>query len=320
MDPNQQNTPQQPYQVPQLPVKKSKKMMIIAGGIIGVLILVIGVLSLVVVSRNSNKLGNNQSSQTSDPLLATVGNQKIYKSTVEKAASEQYDPNSLTNKVIKEYLQIVVERAILGIEADKQGITVTDTDIADYKLKYPAIRNQNTIRFNIIKEKLIAKDVNYVDAYTVGYAIPPLGDGYIQTPENIERRALENTVGDELVQRINGGEEPIVVAQSIYDQYPILQPVLGVNGYILQTSTDTKELEDPRRFVYDPRNKGFPLYEALFNQTPGPAKKYIWEDGSGLSVIQVISAHKSSVETYKQWIDTKKKELVVYNQDELGKL
>lgn len=320
MDPNQQNTPQQPYQVPQIPMKKSKKTMIIAGGIIGILVLVIGVLSLVVVSRNSGKLGNNQSSQTSDPLLATVGNQKIYKSTVEKAASEQYDPNSLTNKVIKEYLQVVVERAILGIEADKQGITVTDTDIADYKLKYPAIRNQNTIRFNIIKEKLIAKDVNYVDAFAVGYSIPPLSEEFLQTPENVERRALENTVGDVLVQQINAGTTPLDAAQGVFDQYPVLQPVLGVNGNILETVEDTASLEDPRRYFYDKRNQGQPFYEALFNQQPGAAQKHVWEDGAGMMVIQIINAHKSSTDTYKDWINTKKKELVVYNQEELNKL
>ncbi len=301
--------------MPQIPVKKSKKMIFIAVGIVGILVLVIGLLSVLLISRNSKNSGNNQTAvQTGNPLLATVGNQKIYKSTVEKAASEQYDPNSLTNKVIKEYLEVVVERAILGIEADKQEITVTTNDIADYQAKYPLIRNQNTIRFNIIKEKLIAKDVNYVDAYTVGYSIPPLGDGYVQTPENVERRALENTIGDQLVQQINGGEDPLTAAESVYNEYSIIQPVLAVNGYILQSAVDKEALKDPRRYIYDPRNEGQQLYEALFTQATGFAQKHVWSDGSGIVVIQVIDAHKSSIDTYNDWLNTKKKELVIYNQ------
>jgi hypothetical protein len=321
MDPNQQNI-QRPYQMPQIPIKRSRKSMIISGGIIAFLVVIIGFLTFLLIAKNNTQKSSNKTSTAAanNPLLATVGSQKIYKSTVEKAASEEYDPNHLSNKVIKQYLEVVIERAILGIEADKQGITVTDADIADYKKQYPTIRNQNIIRFNIIKQKLIAKDVNYVDAFTIGYSIPPLNADYVQTPENVQRRSLENSVGDEIVQKLEAQETPYDVTQQIYDQYPILQPVIGINGYIFENATDKALLQEPRRFIYNPEFAEQPLYQALFSQSPGEIKKYVWQDGSGMSVIQTITVHKSSTDSYKDWINTKKKELVVYNQDELKKL
>jgi hypothetical protein len=99
-----------------------------------------------------------------------------------------------------------------------------------------------------------------------------------------------------------------------------LQPVIGINGYIFENATDKALLQEPRRFIYNPEFAEQPLYQALFSQSPGEIKKYVWQDGSGMSVIQTITVHKSSTDSYKDWINTKKKELVVYNQDELKKL
>jgi hypothetical protein len=147
-----------------------------------------------------------------------------------------------------------------------------------------------------------------------------LNADYVQTPENVQRRSLENSVGDEIVQKLEAQETPYDVTQQIYDQYPILQPVIGINGYIFENATDKALLQEPRRFIYNPEFAEQPLYQALFSQSPGEIKKYVWQDGFGMSVIQTITVHKSSTDSYKDWINTKKKELVVYNQDELKKL
>lgn len=243
---------------------------------------------------------------TTNPLLATVGGYKIYKTTVHKEALEQYDPAAITGQVIRQYLDILVERKILEQEADRLGISVQES--SDKDAYYTSLRNAIFTSF-----------VQTANANVIGYSLPPPLE-YEQTPEIEEQRALADEVGDKIVESLQAGQLAFNVTERIYRDYEVLEPVLSLNGYIWKNTPDKEFLKRPREYVFDKRDIGQQFYEALFSMQSGEITKYVWEDGSGLAVIQVISINTGIPATYDEWFEGKKRELVQYNYDELGKL
>ncbi len=235
-----------------------------------------------------------------NPLLATVAGEKLYKGTVEEIAKEQYLPSAIDSTVTKLFLDIAVEREILDSEAKRLGIVIPP---AESKQQY----------YDTLKKKITAVSIESVSAYEISFWVPPPAD-YPQTPEYEEIRQTGKIALDEAEEKLKNKEDPLLVTQILYSRYPILQPILALNGYLIKSKVDDSVFGEPRTYVYDKRNEGQEFYDTLFSLQKGELKKSIWTDGSGGAVIQVISVNSGSGLDYEQWLAGKKKELVKYNQ------
>lgn len=233
------------------------------------------------------------------PLLATVLEEELYKSDVEKIAKEQYLPSAIDDDVVKLFLDIAVEREILDLEAKRLGIEIPPTES---KQQY----------YDMLKKKIIAANVESVDAYVISFWVPPPAD-YPQKPEYDELRQAGKTALDEAEEKLRNKENPLLVAQILYSKYPVLQPILALNGYLLKSQISEPVFTTPRTYIYDKRNAGQEFYDTLFSLKSGELKKSIWSDGSGGVVIQVINVNSKNGLDYEQWLVGKKKELVNYN-------
>ena len=234
-----------------------------------------------------------------NPLLATVAEEKLYKSTVEEIAKEQYVPSAINSDVIKLFLDIAVEREILDLEAKRLGIVIPLT-------------GSKQQHYDVLKKKITAASIESVSAYEISFWVPPPAD-YPQKPEYEEIRQTGKIALDEAEEKLKNKENPLLVTQILYSKYPILQPILALNGYLLKSKTDDSIFSKPRTYTYDKRNAGQAFYDTLFSLQKGELKKSIWIDGSGGAVIQIISVNLGSGLDYDEWLAVKKKELVIYN-------
>lgn len=259
--------------------------------------------------------------KTDNPIIATVGQTQIYKSQVESLAKSQYLPSAVNGEVIKKYLDILIERSILDQEAQKLGLTVTQSEIDQSLLKKQSSQSAQTknlndfVKYQILKDKIMAKNVKSVEAYTIGFWIPP--DTEFNTPEFITQRKDGQKALQEAFQKLSTGEKPYSVTQSIYQKYKSLQPILGLNGYNFGATQDLKIFDSPRTFPVDQaatakyNDPGF--YELLATMSDGQVKLYKRSQGAGGDVILMISSKLYGYTTFDDYYQAKYQSLVKIN-------
>ncbi len=250
-----------------------------------------------------------------DILLATVGNEKIYKSTVEKVAEEQYVPSAIDNVVLKRFLDVTIERLILNNEAKKLEIVVSDSEISNYLNENKLSEKAKLIaKYTLLKEKIITSQIKNVEAYTVGFWIPPYS--YPQEPEfDLQRKEGESALS-EIEQKLKAGETASAAASAAYLKYPRLQNILAVNGYLLKTVTEQSLITTPKEYVFSSENAGQIFYDTLFSlRNIGEVRKIQGEDGSGGSVIKLVAINSGMDLGYEDWLNEKKKALVTMHNN-----
>lgn len=252
-----------------------------------------------------------------DVLLVTVGEQKIFRSDVEKLAKQQYQQHAINNKVLQVFLNTAIERAILNQETKKFQIQVSNTEI-DNAVNNQKNKNLNALlkteaKYTILKQKIIAKFVKSVDAYTIGFWIPPLH--YTQIPLYAQQRTEGNRALNEIQLKLEDSEKPYDVTKYIFDKYPILQVNFALNGYIFGKVKNLNVYEKPKTYTFnstDLKSLDDPeFYNALLAMRAGEIKKVIKTDLSGGVVIQAISVKTTGFSNYKDFLDARIKELVV---------
>lgn len=278
-------------------LRVSKKVLITIAVIVCLLILG----GIFFLSNNSSK--PNSTAQTQDILLATVGDQKIYKSAVITAAGEQYAPNAITNDVLKKFYDILIERTILDQEAKRLHITFTDTDARQAVGSTSAATASviTTAKYTLIKNAITQKNVTSVEAYLIGYWIPPLN--YQQIPLFAQQRQIGKQALEEGKSLLSQGEKPLTVAQTLYTKYPILQQILALNGLFVNKIKDPTVVEKPLTIT-----KGHTdIDSAIFSLKKGTISIVDAPNGAGASLVQVVSVNSGDFKNYDEWLANKKK-------------
>lgn len=298
------------------PPHSPKRPILFAIGAIVILIIV----ALVAIVFLSNK--KNQTNQTAQPtpkpfqnntLLATVGEKQITFEDVMNAAKEQYTIQAIDNAVMKTFLNILIEQAILDNEAKKLNITLTEAQIKAETNGNNSEGAYTIAKYNLLKEKIMQRQVKNVTAFTIDYWIPP----YIepQVPEYAIQRAEGAKALNEIETKFRAGESPTVIAKYISDTYPALNEILALNGYIYSKTTNQTYFTTPKIYTFDPEFVGAGAYSAQLYDTLATLKendvaKIIKTDGSGGIALKVISVERSGYTTYDDFLAAKKKEEV----------
>lgn len=254
-----------------------------------------------------------------DVLLATVGDQKIYKSDVIKAAEEQYVPKAVTNDVLKRFYDIVIERAILDQEAKNLGIVLTANQIKHRISQIsPANSNlQNSLytitKYDLLKQAVIKKKVISVSGYSVGFYIPP-NDYPVQKPEYAMQRIDGEKALIEIEALFKNNQSATTIATAISNKYPSLQNMLSVNGYIWNKSPSNNLVREPKLFIISSFDKNSTVYnketyETLLTIKPNEIKKILRVNGSGGLVLKAIAVKGEGFKNYKEFINKKESEL-----------
>ncbi len=273
--------------------------------ILGALIILILFLAGFFLLKNIQP-STSTTAQFENTLLVTVGDQKIYKSDVIKAAGEEYAPSAITTDIQKKYLAILIERTILDQETKKLGITVTETEIAQ------AISNSSTkntglkaiIKYQLLKKQLIQKQITSIQAYLIGYWIPPLN--YQQVPLFAQQRTIGKTALQEGKILLQNGNTPLNVVKNLYQKYPLLEKIWSINGYFVNKLTDDSLAQTPRTLTLGQTD----IDKSLFALKTGDITILDGPNGAGASLVQVVAVNTGEFTTYENWLENRKKALV----------
>ncbi len=286
--------------------KKNKKLLIIVAAII----VVIGLLLVVVFLRRTNNnpsvSGKVPPAEPANVLLATVGGKKIYRLDVKNIALEQYLQSAIDSKVMKMFLDIAVERAILDIEAEKLKLAAKQPQEkpADYYAK--------------VKEQVIQGTISSINATQIGWWIPP--EGYPQKPLYETQRAEGAKAVEDIKAQFANNVETLTILKNTYDKYPSLQSVISINGTRYTGETVAGSLPLEREYDYDKDVNYFPKNKLMVGMSEGQIKGQVWEDGSGGVVIKVNKITRGEKIGYRQWLQDRIKALVVYNTEAVDRL
>lgn len=293
------------------------KKLIIAGVIL--LVVIVGIVIYAVFnSQNSAERIAQERHAAPDPLMAKVGDVEIYENDVVIAAQEQYNADAVTPEVMNTFLNLLIERAILDIEAEKLGITVSENEIlvASGNSTEEVVRKQH--RYSILEEKIMAAQVESIQAYMIGFWVRPVNDPH-QMPIYAEQRRDGLLALTEAEARLRANEVPYDIAKSLYDKYPSLQPIWALNGYLMNSTEEEHLYTQPRIYTFDEDElaalKDDEVYNAMRTMNVDDVKRVMRSFGSGGVVMKVVDKTNGEFSDYNEFMTARKKELIsVYRE------
>lgn len=251
--------------------------------------------------------------------VAAVHGQAITKDYLRRKALEQYKADAITDEVLKIILDKEIERLLLEKEAAKQGIITSDSDVTEHVRRLfnqdeltPALLEQG--EYQLLKET-VSKSVSKTrEAFTIGFWLPP--EEYDVPVSSAKQRevASQRQVASQVVakakQRLAQNEEPLQIARDLLQEYPVLEPILAVNGYLLATTENEELLTNPILYTYSDTNNKNPFFPVLFSLKPGQVKEVTTPSSSGALVIKVTAATDGNSASYEAWLAGQKQNSV----------
>lgn len=289
-----------------------------------VIIIAIIVLSGLTIYRLNNI--NSSSSQkpsimgVPDEIMADVGNQKIYKNDVEKLALETYQRDAITEEVLRTYLNVAIERALLDQEAVKLNIIIPDDQVLNELISEQLEDNQknrNKIFYKQLKTKILEQLISSRTAHVVEYWTPSVGNPEVEGEDVNPKYKLQREQGRLVLplieQKLNETPDILDATREVMSEnnFPELAEIIAVNGLRLSKVTDEVELRTPYTFTTkDQQVMGIEFFEALFNLQSGETQVIFRDENSAGKLYQVINSSQGNFNTYDQWLIQRKEESV----------
>jgi hypothetical protein len=263
--------------------------------------------------------------QPETTIIATIENQPVYLTDIQKVALEQYQPNAIDREVLRISYDIITERLILDKVAKDLNLNVSDQEVTEALNRKGTPKDEITsllkkdTRYDLLKNKILKQEVESREAYSIGFYIASYDEQQGEDVSEVEKALFEQQREDgkkalvEIDRRLKEGEIPLTLAKDIYNKYPSLQPILALNGYILQTTTDESFMSVPKLYTYEKENVGQPFFDAIYTMKINQITAINEDDGSGGYVIMMIGVNHASIHNYTDWLAQKKKDLVKQN-------
>lgn len=238
-------------------------------------------------------------------ILATIGTTQITKEYVRNIALESYIPKAIDNKVIKEQLDVAVERVLLEKEALRKGIEIPQNLSKD-------------AYYDFLRNKVTEGQILSVEEQDISWWIPPAPD-YEQLPIFAEQRNTQQAMADEIERQFQNGADPLVVAKEMIQKYSVFENILGYNGQIVK-QMDPATVSAFRVLQYSSDDASKPFFNMLYSMGSNEVRKGIWENGAGGAVVKTGVVTNGQQIDYNQWLQEQIKTQVKFNEPELSKL
>lgn len=255
-----------------------------------------------------------------DAIMAEVGKQKIYKSDVEKLAAQTYARDAIDPNVLKIYLDVAIEQALLDNAAKEFSIQIDDEDITQRiksEQKQDNDKNRSDIFYEILKEKVTTQVVKSRTANVVEYWTPSVSDPEIESEATDQKNVTQRQQGRKALELIATQlkETPDVLTATrevlLNNSYRELEEIIAVNGLRIAKVTNENELRKPYIFtIKDQEIMGEEFYSSLFNMKQGDIETIFRDEDSAGKLYQVIASSDGEYQSFDEWFEIKEKELV----------
>ncbi len=285
--------------------------------LLSILVVLIAVPLTLYLSQRQQQTSSHAS--TPNPVLATVAGNQITQSDVLKIALEDSDQTSINadSDALSTAKDTAIERAILDSVSQDEGITTdqseidqvaSDEDISQIEAKYEVLRN-----------KIIAKKVHYVKAITVGYWEPTSDQkanysdsdwATVQQQEADGAKALTSAAAS-----LASSDDIVGITSDLIKTYPSLNDVLAMNGLIFSKMDpgDQTDSATPALYEYGDSNFDPETLAAVFSSSNhvgsivsvGPTSS----NGGG-AVYKITEIGAGTEDSYDSWLAKEKASLV----------
>lgn len=271
----------------------------------------------VYVAQRQQNTQSNASVVSDSTVVAMVNGQQITKFNVKKVAQEQYEIGAVDSQALNDSLKAIIERRLLDAEASSQGITINPSDI-QVRMDDEGLSNTQA-KYDLLREKVAQAVAKNWQVYVIGFWVPPSDQQANMTADEKTTAAKQLTDGlkalDEAENLMSGDKSALEIAQSLIKKYPSLEPVLGVNGYLVAQAEKANELsllENPRIYYYQSASVGQSLFDTIYSlNATGEIKKALSEKDSGGNVVKLINSNTNATfNTYEEWLANKKQSSV----------
>ena len=272
--------------------------------------------------NNANKSANQNPSimGVPDEIMAEVGNQKIYKNDVERLALETYQRDAITEEVLRTYLNVAIERALLDQEAVRLNIIIPDNEITQIIVDEDLIDNQKNrdkIFYRELKAKMLEQIISSRTANVVEYWTPSVGNPEVASEKDDPKYKLQREQGQKALplieQKLNETPDMLDATREVFAEHDFkeLEEIIAVNGLRISKVTDEVELRTPYIFTTkDQQVMGIEFFEALFNLQNGETQVVFRDENAAGKLYQVINSSQGDYNSYNQWLSQRKAESV----------
>ncbi len=249
--------------------------------------------------------------------LVQVGGNVITKNDLQEKIDKVYRGNPTDQTSLQPLLDELVEEELLRQAASTLNLSVNGQDVRE-KMNEKGIASidsestlSNEVNSDVLKEKISKKVAKTREAFTVGFWIPPKNYDVPLTQEQKELiQKQREEAGPALTiieERMKKGDNPVDIARGINQQFPSLQPIIAVNGYILATTQNQSLFQQPILYEFEKNRANVAYFKKLFEASQNQVivvKDTGTNDGG--SVIRVVSATNGSYNNYKEWLNDQK--------------
>lgn len=248
-------------------------------------------------------------------VIVAINGEQITKADIRKVAEEQNDPTAVDRDALISALERLKERKILDIAANNLGITPEQSRLAKYS---GAGLSDTEAKYEALKEQIILRNVNSVEAISIGYWNPPASGLKALTSSEQADASEQLTAGspalNSIEEAMENGDDVLEIAESVMADSPELATVLAVNGYILDGLGNEDKKYAAYPIIYEfgdsPLDVGTrDIVFALSRNEIGRASNT--SDNRGGSVFKVVNKGNSNgYSSYEAWLTEQKASLV----------
>jgi hypothetical protein len=283
-----------------------------------VVLLLGGVVLGVYLVQQQQSLNQHAANTTTTDAVATVDNQPITLSDLRTIAKRQYKESAIDATVLQKTLDDLLTDRLLQNEAKKRGLNVSQGEITGQAQLISASDSASfaqgvldEAQEQALKDKITRAVATTREAYTIGFWVPPSNYDVQMTSEErqiaVKQRAIRDQVLTDIRQQLTAGDEPLQVAQAILKTYPILAPILSVNGYILEKNPPEELLTNPILYDLQTSRSKNPFFATLFAMQTGDIQKIISSSNGGGFVVKVTAATTGQYNSFQDWLNASKK-------------
>lgn len=301
----------QPSEVNDEPKKSHKKLLV---GIAVLAILAVSLPLTIFLTQQQQNTKSGAANQITDAtVVGSFNGQRFTVGDIRQIALEDYSEDQFlvdNHNALTLARDTYVERKILDKAQTDLGLTVIQDQINS--LVNDTGLNQNQAKYELLKQQVILKQVNYVKAVSIGYWLPPdsagqdyaSGDQAVITQQTQEGKNAINQATD----AFNTGQDVLTIANSISNNYKTLAPVLSMNGskFALIPDADKQTASEPVLYEYGGTNFDDKTKTTLFGAPKNTVVTSVADQSSGGQVVfKIIDKGTGTFSSYANWLSQK---------------
>jgi len=281
--------------------------------LLSILVVLIAVPLTLYLSQRSQETRSHAS--TPNPVVAVVSGNKITATDVKNVALEDSDSPSQDDLATAK--NTAIERAILDSASQDEGITADQSEI-DQVSNNEGISSTEA-KYEILRNKVIVKDVKYVKALSIGYWEPIASSqsdyssdewASVQQQEADGAKALTSAADS-----LSKSGDVVSIASDLIKAYPSLSDVLAMNGLIFSTidPSDQADSATPAVYQYGDSNFDPETLAKVFdpsNQVGSVITVPTTSTSGGGTIFKITEIGQGTEDSYDSWLAKEKSSLV----------